>query len=258
MKTIKQMLVDHFEFYSMNASVNQINLWADQLSGISLSDLYSAMQKSWSDGSNTRPIMPAKIIEIVYGIIPANEAWAKVEKITNDESAAIIWSEEMRMAWSDAYSLIRANDLVAARMTFLESYRNRVSSLIAERKYPKYVLSHGSKENNKAALLQAIASKQMTPDRALLYEPELEIPKSLINSLQLEHTERLQIEHKIQEMESNPENKDKINSMIKDFFDKQKLKKEQDLLKREEERKAEVKRISDLKEEQLKRLEQEK
>lgn len=235
MKTVKNMLIDHFEFYSVTPSVNQINLWADQLAGLNPDDVYEAMKKSWSDSANSKPVMPAKLIEIALGITPPNEAWACVEKINNDERAAIVWTDEIRLAWGDAYPLMRAGDMVAARMTFLESYRNRISSLIAEKKFPKYILSSGSQEDNKTALLEAVKQKKLTIQRALQYDPNLEIPKNLISGLQLGQKEILQIEHRL-EKDVVQKSEIKIKEIIEDFFKKQDEKKENDRLAKETEK----------------------
>lgn len=255
MKTIHSMLLDHFEFYGMQANINQLKMWSNELEGLNLVDLYEAIKKTWSDSSLTKPAMPAKLIELTLGIISPNEAWAKVENICNDESAAIVWSEEMRLSWGDAYPLIRSNDMIAARMTFIESYRKRISQLISEKKRPKHTLSSGTKENNVAALLDAISKKQIEPKIALSYEPELKIPDRILNSLQIEHSERKLLGYQIEQ--SKDSDNQKVKNLINDFFKQQNEKKEKQRLEREAEKQAEKERIKKVKEEQLQNFKKE-
>jgi hypothetical protein len=51
------------------------------------------------------------------------EAWAM---IPHSESNSVVWTEEMAKAFGSAYALIRQGEAVAARMAFLESYREAV------------------------------------------------------------------------------------------------------------------------------------
>jgi hypothetical protein len=53
----------------------------------------------------------------------AEEAWSSIPK---DEAGSVVWTEEMREAYSVASPLIQAGDLVPARMAFLERYRAAV------------------------------------------------------------------------------------------------------------------------------------
>ena len=251
MSGITGMLLEHFEFYGTKASTNQIKLWAEQLRGIDSISLYDAMRKSWSDSSNTRPVMPSKLIEIALGIVSPNEAWAMVEKLNCYESEAIVWTEEMRLSWGAAYPLIKAGDMIAARMTFIESYRSRISVAIANKKFPKYDLSRGSRERNKCALLEAVAENKISPSTAMMYEPELKIPEHILNNLQIESQERIQIEYQIKELEPDVESKEKIKKLINDFFTKQDEKKENDRLTREKEREEASLNFKNKKEEQL-------
>jgi hypothetical protein len=46
--------------------------------------------------------------------------------VPKDEAASVVWTTEMRDAYSAAYALIRAGDLIPARMAFLEAYRAKV------------------------------------------------------------------------------------------------------------------------------------
>lgn len=51
------------------------------------------------------------------------EAWAMIPR---DEYASVVWTNEMAEAWGSAYPLLKVDDVVPARMAFLERYRTIV------------------------------------------------------------------------------------------------------------------------------------
>lgn len=52
------------------------------------------------------------------------EAWALAAKTINDECVSVVWTDEIAIAWGVAREL--GNDMVAARMAFLEKYKQIV------------------------------------------------------------------------------------------------------------------------------------
>lgn len=237
---IMKMLIQHFENYGLQANPNQLRMWLEQLEGIEAVEIYASMKKTWSDSNYAKPAMPPKLIEIAYGFLNPNEAWAKVESLNGNEAAALVWNEEMRLAWGDSYSLISSGDMIAARMTFIESYRRRISESVNQKRRPKYCLTAGAKDSNEAALIEAVVQKKITPHTALSHNPDLKIPKEIINSLQIESSERILLTHKIEEAQKeNPENKTKIRQMIDDFLKSQNEAKEKMIKKRAEQREQE-------------------
>lgn len=59
-------------------------------------------------------------------------AWASIPK---DENGSVVWTTEMRDAWSAALPLIQLGLLVPARMAFLEAYRKQVQ-LARDSRFP--------------------------------------------------------------------------------------------------------------------------
>lgn len=249
---VLKMLIQHFENYGLQANPNQLRMWQEQLEGIEPVEIYASMKKTWSDSNNAKPAMPPKLIEIAYGFLNPNEAWAKVESLNGNEAAALVWNEEMRLAWGDSYSLISSGDMIAARMTFIESYRRRISESVSQKRMPKYCLTAGAKDSNDAALIEAVVQKKITPQLALSHNPDLRIPKDITNNLQIESSERLMLTHKIDEAQKeNPENKMKIRQMIDDFLKSQNEAKERMMKKRAEEREQDKLNFQNKKQEQI-------
>jgi len=69
-------------------------------------------------------LSPADIISRIEDGRPGpEEAWAMMPR---DESASVVWTNEMAEAWGVAAQLLREHDIVPARMAFLERYRSIV------------------------------------------------------------------------------------------------------------------------------------
>lgn len=97
------------------------------------------------------------------------EAWAAIPK---DEAASIVWSTEMRDAYAVARPLIVLEDLVAARVAFLEKYKVLVQQS-RDARYPvKWEVSLGTdKDGRELALLDAAQKGRMGVDHALALLP---------------------------------------------------------------------------------------
>lgn len=88
------------------------------------------------------------------------EAWATLPK---QESESAVLSDEMREAMGPALQIIAAGDLVAARMAFLEVYRDRVSKARALRLPVSWSVSLGHDPSGReAAVIDAIAKGRLT------------------------------------------------------------------------------------------------
>jgi hypothetical protein len=85
----------------------------------------------------------------------ANEAWGIVG--TDDESRSFIATEDAMEALAAARPLIVAGDMVAARMAFLDSYRDIVAKARAQRKPVKWVPSLGHDASGRSAVLAEVA-----------------------------------------------------------------------------------------------------
>ena len=83
------------------------------------------------------------------------EAWAIVSTSFTNESATIVWSDEMREAFGVVYPL--RDDLVAARMAFKEQYHAKMSQAREEGRGPSWSVSLGSdKAGRELAILEGV------------------------------------------------------------------------------------------------------
>jgi hypothetical protein len=89
---------------------------------------------------------------------PAPEtAWALVAKLTDDDT--IVWTAEM----AEAYEFVRRlDDRVAARMAFLEQYREKLAVARAERRPPRWIASLGwDPTKREGAITAAVAGGKL-------------------------------------------------------------------------------------------------
>lgn len=90
------------------------------------------------------------------------EAWASVPR---DESLTVVWTEETIEAWGTAQALIREGETVAARMAFLEAYRQRAQAARDAGRPVRWVVSMGSDAHGReTALLAAVERGQLSAD----------------------------------------------------------------------------------------------
>jgi len=76
------------------------------------------------------PPTPAEILELIGGNDGrpgAEEAWALALR-DRDERLTVVWTKEMRVAWSAARPVLIGGDEVGARMAFREAYNREVES----------------------------------------------------------------------------------------------------------------------------------
>lgn len=92
----------------------------------------------------------ADIIDRIPGGHPgAEEAWALIAKSLDDEQVSIAWTDEMALAMGVARGL--ADDPVAARMAFKESYLKIVNEARMKHKPPRWMPSYGWEKTGREA-----------------------------------------------------------------------------------------------------------
>lgn len=90
------------------------------------------------------------------------EAWASIPK---DEEGSVVWTEEMRMAWSSARPLLLEGDLVAGRMAFLDAYRRLVREARESRAPVVWSFSPGySRDGRELVLLDAAEKGRLSTE----------------------------------------------------------------------------------------------
>lgn len=70
-----------------------------------------------------------------------NEAWAMIPQGQMAEMQTVVWTEEMATAWGSASRL--AEDPIAARMAFIESYQKEITKARAQNKPVRWRVSLG-------------------------------------------------------------------------------------------------------------------
>jgi hypothetical protein len=93
---------------------------------------------------------PADILAQIEGLAAQDgrpgpeEAWAMCQAAA-DEARTVVWTEEMRQAWSIVWPLIRqSGDEIGARMAFKEAYPRLVSEARARREPARWSTSLGA------------------------------------------------------------------------------------------------------------------
>lgn len=116
------------------------------------------------------------IIDRIPGGNPGvEEAWALVSSIMRDEQGSIVWTEEMRTAYGVAATL--ADDPIAARMAFKESYLSQVGEARAKGQLVKWSASLGwDKQRREAVLCEAVEKGRLTHEEATRHHPGIALP----------------------------------------------------------------------------------
>lgn len=92
-----------------------------------------------------------------------------------DEGQTVVWTEEMAGAWGVALPLIEEDDRIAARMAFLETYRQRVQRARDSATPVKWTVSFGHNPDiRQQAIAQAVQMGRIPQERAaqLGYTPD--------------------------------------------------------------------------------------
>ena len=113
-----------------------------------------------------RKLTLADILDRLPGGHPGpEEAWSKISQCMNNEQISIVWTHEMREAYGSAASL--ADDKVAARMAFKETYTRLVNEARAKGTQLKWSVSLGhDKSLRQEAIEEAVRKNQITAGQA--------------------------------------------------------------------------------------------
>ena len=101
------------------------------------------------------------------------EAWAMVQPLFGNEAASCVWTAEMASAYGIASSI--EDDMVAARMAFLEAYQKFVQMARDEKAPVTWIQCLGwDKAGRDRVLLDAVAKGRLTQEHAsqFLSSPE--------------------------------------------------------------------------------------
>jgi hypothetical protein len=108
------------------------------------------------------------VIEEGAGRLTANEAWA-VALGALDESATVIWTDEIAQAWAVARPIMDAGDKIGARMAFIPAYDRLVKHAREEGRPVRWTPSLGWDESQRVQAINRAA------DAGLLSAPEAQL-----------------------------------------------------------------------------------
>lgn len=118
------------------------------------------------------------------------EAWAAIKPMLGDESVTVCWTPEMAAAYWAAANL--ADDQVAARMAFLETYRTALQGARSDSKPISWAMCLGSNANQReTAIVNALENGQIALEHAKTMLPYLEIPDTRLIALTDKSAKRL-------------------------------------------------------------------
>lgn len=86
----------------------------------------------------------------------ANEAWAMIPKNEND---SVVWTREMAEAYGVCYQLMNEGDMIAARMAFIEAYKERCADARNNAIQIKWEPSLGYDKNGREHVIMAAVEK---------------------------------------------------------------------------------------------------
>lgn len=116
----------------------------------------------------------SEILERIEDQHPGPEAAWSIAHKASDENYTVIWSEEIRQAYSTCRELLES-DPVAARMTFKEEYTRLVRECRLKNYPVKWSVSLGhDKSMRESAVNEAVEKNRISIESAITLVPEIE------------------------------------------------------------------------------------
>lgn len=116
------------------------------------------------------PICLADVYDrIADGRPGPEEAWAMVARVSEDDT--VVWTDEMAEAWAACRFVL--DDRVAARMAFLETYRDRLAVARSRGRTPRWFVYLGHDPERRAeSVLRALEDQRISVVQARAALPE--------------------------------------------------------------------------------------
>lgn len=178
-----ELLKTTAEYYGKKITAATVQLWWNALHGMALEQVRGAFNLH----VQTNKFMPtiSEILDAVRtqdGRPEPEEAWSMVARCLNDEGVTVVWTDEMACAFGIALGLQATP--IAARMAFLESYRERTA--VARRSgTPVHwcaALGH-DQYGREGPVVQAVKMGRLTAQHAVAILPCLDQPSPQIQAL---------------------------------------------------------------------------
>lgn len=131
-------------------------MFAQDLEGFDDTAVMAALTRCRKELDGKPFNVAAVISRIDDGRPGPEEAWAMLPQ---DESATVVWTEEMCQAWGAALPLLRDGDKIGARMAFKEAYAKKVMDARDQRRPAKWTASLGDDKSGREPALKAAVEK---------------------------------------------------------------------------------------------------
>lgn len=160
-----------------------VKIVAQELSGYPEPDVVLALQRC--RGEVKHKLTLADILDRLPGQHPGVEqAWGMISKVMSNEQVSICWTDEMRKAYNAAAPL--ADDKVAARMAFKETYTRLISEARVTRNMPSWSVSLGWDKDLRDECVREAAQKnfisQVYAVKLLAHDPPTDEAVKLLES----------------------------------------------------------------------------
>lgn len=170
------------ELTGTELSIDAARMMAMDLQEFPVQQILAALTKC-RRGLSGRLTVQAVISRIDDGRPGPEEAWAMIPR---DESATVVWTDEMAQAFGIASPLIFEGDNVQARMAFIESYKKLCDQAREEKKAVNWTPSLGhDKRGREHVLMDAVRKGRLTADHAVKLLPHIDGSDSKQNLLSM-------------------------------------------------------------------------
>lgn len=151
---------------------------AGELKAYPLSDVQMALKTCTKDLRGKRLTLSEILDRLPSGHPGPEEAWATISRAMNNDALSLVWSDEMREAYGMANNL--ADDPVAARMAFKETYQKLVGQARAEGRQPKWSVSRGAdKADLERVILEGVKQGRLSAPYAQRLLPHPDDPQTV-------------------------------------------------------------------------------
>jgi len=149
-----ELLKAVLDVYGSAPGVAGVSIWWAALERFPLDAVRAALSAHVQDAvAGKFAPKPADVIGRLHamdGRPGPEEAWSMIPR---DEAASVVWTQEMAQAWGTARLLLDEGDQVAARMAFLERYRQLVQGARDKGEPAKWMPSLGFDQSGREAVL---------------------------------------------------------------------------------------------------------
>lgn len=167
-RRVQEALKATAEIYGRQMSDMAAAMFVADLSRYTADQVLEALARCRRD-LRTFPTIADIVARVNDGRPGAEEAWAMIPK---DEGASVVWTEEMQSAYGTCRELL-ADDPIAARMAFRETYQRLVTEARAENRPAKWTPSLGhDKTQRESVIMDAAIRGYLSPGQANALLPE--------------------------------------------------------------------------------------